>query len=76
MQGRVYQYSSDTITKSSNTIAVCSTSTKNKNKLHIIIFCVKHNRERTITLEFEMRTGGGAWGIWRDLFEHCFYQCH
>ena len=39
-----------------------STSTKDKIKLHIILFCVKHNREQTITLEFEMGTGRGCGG--------------
>ena len=58
----IYQYCSDTITKSSNTIAMCSTSTQDKNKLRIITFCVKHNRGRTITLEFEMGTGRGYGG--------------
>ena len=31
-------------------------------KLQIIIFCVKHNHEQTITLEFEMGTGHGRGG--------------
>ena len=48
---------SDITTKSMETITICSTSTKDKIKLHIIIFCVKHNRDRTITLEFEMGVG-------------------
>ena len=41
---------------------MCSTSTKDKIILHIIMFCVKHNRERTITLEFEMGTVPGRGG--------------
>ena len=45
------------------TIAICSTSTKDKIKLQIIIFCVKHNREQTITLEFEISWGRGK-GLW------------
>ena len=60
--GRIYQYSSDTITINLATIAICSTSTKDKIKLQIIIFCVKHNREQTITLEFEIGTGHGRGG--------------
>ena len=43
-------------------MAICSTSTKDKIKLQIIIFCVKHNREQTITLEFEIGTGHGRGG--------------
>ena len=35
---------------------------KDKIKLQIIIFCVKHNREQTITLEFEIGTGHGRGG--------------
>ena len=39
---------------------MCSSSTKDKIKLQIIIFCVKHNREQTITLEFKMGHGPGG----------------
>ena len=39
---------------------MCSTSTKDKIKLYIIKFCVKHNREQTKTLELEMGHGRGG----------------
>ena len=41
---------------------MCSSSTKDQIKLHIIIFCVKHNREKTITLQLEMGKGQGRGG--------------
>ena len=50
---------------------MCSTSTKDKIKLQIIIFCVKHNRERTMTLEFETgkrRGRGGCDMIYMSIF--------
>ena len=56
---------------------MCSTSIKDKIKLQIIICCVKHNREQTITLEFEISWGRGMGvGDVADLFEHCFNQCY
>ena len=36
-----------------------STSTKDQIKFYVIIFCVNHNRERTITLELETWKGLG-----------------
>ena len=43
---------------------------------------MKHNREQTITLEFQIRTGHGrgGGGMGHDLFEHCLisaikYSC-
>ena len=54
----VCQYSSDTITNSINNSNMLN-FTKDKIKLQIIIFCVKHNREQTITLEFEIPWGRG-----------------
>ena len=42
---------------------MCSTSAKDKIKLHIIIFCVKHNREQTITLEFKKGRGRGGFDM-------------
>ena len=44
------------------TLPICSTSIKDKIKLQIIIFCVKHNGEQTVTLEFEIGTEHGCGG--------------
>ena len=58
----MYQYSSDTITKSSNNSNVLNFNKRKKNNLYIIIFCVKHNREQTKTQKFKIGTGHGREG--------------
>ena len=50
---------SPSITKSSNNNNMLNFK-KVQIKVHIIIFCVKHNRERTITLELETGKGRGV----------------